>query len=370
MTSGWMFQLQPRCGRVWAWWPSFQIAGVSPVPADATAVAVNLTVTNAKAGGHINAYAAGTTLPVSSNVNFGKGQTVANMAVVSIGTGGEIDLYNGSPGTVDLVADVSGYFVEAQADGYKSLTPYRLLDTRTTQGGHDAALTPADPVKLKVVGVGGVPADAKAVELNLTVASPSLPSYITAYPDGSTKPSASNVNFTAGQTVANAAIVPVSAGGYIDIALAAGSTRMVVDVDGYFSANTTEAVSAFEPTTPYRYLDTRTITNGTLKAGYYYYLPLGDDYWGNVDSTVTGVVTNTTVTQPTAASGDLDVFPDNTSGGSLVIPTVSSLNFTKNATVPNLVFGTPGTDGNVDFLNKSTGNLQLIVDIFGFFQSK
>jgi hypothetical protein len=249
-----------------------QVAGVSPVPTDASAVAVNLTVTDAVGGGYLDAYPAGTLQPSTSNVNFGKGKTVANLAVVSIGAGGDIDLYNGGSGTIDVVGDVAGYFVTAQADGYRPLTPTRLLDTRTGVGGHDAPLTPADPVRLKVAGVGGVPADAKAVQVNLTVAAPSLPSYVTAYPDGGTKPATSSVNFAGGETIANAAIVQVGSDGYIDVALAAGSTRMVVDVDGYFSANAAEAPSAYEPADPYRYLDTRTITNGALPAGYYYYL--------------------------------------------------------------------------------------------------
>ena len=235
--------------------------------------------------------------------------------------------------------------------------------------GHHAALTPSDPVKLKVAGVGGVPADATAVEVNLTVASGTANSLITAYPDGATQPTVSNLNFSSGQAIANAAIVPIGADGDIDIVTPVGSNRMIVDVDGYFSANTGEAPSAYQPVTPYRYLDSRTIKNGALAAHYFYYLPFGQDWWGNVDPAVTGVVTNTTVTSVTAISGDLDVFPDNYVNGNLDVPTVSSLNFTKGATVPNLVFGTPGTDGDVDFLNNSAGSLQLVVDVFGVFQS-
>lgn len=348
---------------------ALQVAGVGQIPANATAVALNLTATDATASGHINAYPAGVAVPISSNLNFTTGRNVANMAVVPVGTGGVVDFYNGSAGTVDLIADVSGYFVAAQADGYKQVVPARILDTRTTTGGHHAPLTPSDPVKLKVTGVGGVPADATAVEVNLTVASGTANSLVTAYPDGTTQPKVSNLNFSSGQAIANAAIVPIGADGDIDIVTPVGSNRMIVDVDGYFSANTGEAPSAYEPVTPYRYLDSRTIKNGALDAHYFYHLPLGQDWWGNVDSAVTGVVTNTTVTSVTATSGDLDVFPDNYVNGNLDVPTISSLNFTKGATVPNLVFSTPGTDGNVDFLNNSAGSLQLVVDVFGVFQS-
>ena len=350
---------------------TLKVAGVGPIPADATAVVLNITATDATATGHINAYAAGTTLPIPSNVNFVKNVNVANLAIVQIGTDGDIELYNGSPGTVDLVADTSGYFAPDQADGYASLTPYRLLDTRTTTGGHHAPLTGTDPVRLKVAGVGGVPSGATAAELNLTVASPTVAGYVRAYPDGTTAPSVSNVNFNAGATVANAAIVPIGADGYIDIVLPTpGSVRMVVDVDGYFTTNTAQADSSYEPIAPERWLDTRTIKNGVLPAGDYYYVPLGTNDWGDVDPTISGVVTNATVTQPTAVSGDLVVFPESFLGnGNLDVPTSSTLNFTKNATVPNMEITAPGDYGDVDYLNQSDGSIQLIVDLFGYFQN-
>jgi hypothetical protein len=350
---------------------TLQVAGVDGIPADATAVVLNITATDATATGHINAYAAGAALPIPSNVNFVKNVNVANLAIVQIGTNGDIELYNGSPGTVDLVADTSGYFAPTQADGYASLTPYRLLDTRTSTGGHDAPLTGSDSVRLKVAGVGGVPADATAAELNLTVASPTVAGYVRAYPDGTTEPSVSDVNFNAGATVANAAIVPIGADGYVDIVLPTpGSVRMVVDVDGYYTTNTAEADSSYEPTTPVRWLDTRTISNGALQAGYYYYLPLGTNDWGDLDPTISSVVTNATVTEPTAVSGDLVVFPEAfLNNGNLNVPTSSTLNFTKNATVPNMEITAPGDYGDVDYLNQSSGSIQLIVDVFGYFQN-
>ncbi|MBR7832280.1 PKD domain-containing protein [Actinospica durhamensis] len=344
------------------------IGGVGSIPKAATAVAVNITATDATAGGHINAYPAGSTASIASNLDFTKGKNVANMAVVTLSTTGVVDFLNGSAGTVDLIVDVSGYFVTAQADGYKQMVPSRILDTNTSTGGHKGALTPSAPIKLKVAGVGGVPADAKAVEVNLTVAGPTKSSLVVAYPDGGSEPTVSNVNFSSGQTIANAAIVPIGSDGYIDIRTPVGSNRMVVDVDGYFSANLTEAPSAYEPSYPFRDLDTRE-GGGPLPGYYYEWLPLGLDWWGNLyPSPVTGIVTNVTVTQ-VLANGVLTAFPDNTINGYLDVPNASSLNFTKGSTVANLVFSTPGGDGKADYLNNSPNSLQLIVDVFGYFQS-
>jgi hypothetical protein len=46
-------------------------------------------------------------VPTASNLNFSAGQTIANMAMVS---GPQVDLYNGSAQSTDLVADLFGYF--------------------------------------------------------------------------------------------------------------------------------------------------------------------------------------------------------------------------------------------------------------------
>ena len=45
-----------------------------------------------------------------SNLNFTAGQTVPNLVIVPVGADGKIRLYNGSPGTVQLIADIAGYY--------------------------------------------------------------------------------------------------------------------------------------------------------------------------------------------------------------------------------------------------------------------
>lgn len=80
------------------------------VPANATAVTVNLTVTDSTGIGYLVAYADGSPLPVpGSNVNYGKGQTVGNQATIPV-TDGKIDVFNASSGTAQIVVDLEGYF--------------------------------------------------------------------------------------------------------------------------------------------------------------------------------------------------------------------------------------------------------------------
>jgi hypothetical protein len=85
--------------------------GACGVPATATAVSVNVTVTGAVGPGNIR-LAPGNGLTESSAVNFVAGVTRANNAVVRLatdGTGG-VSAANRSGGPVQLILDVSGYF--------------------------------------------------------------------------------------------------------------------------------------------------------------------------------------------------------------------------------------------------------------------
>lgn len=93
-------------------------ANGATVPADATAVNVTITVVSpTAANGDIEAYADSATRPAQgSNVNFVKGQTVANLATVPV-VNGKIDLYNFSGGTVQIVVDLEGYYT-ASAPAY------------------------------------------------------------------------------------------------------------------------------------------------------------------------------------------------------------------------------------------------------------
>ena len=103
------------------------VDGHGGVPASGvSAVVLNVTVTQPKAAGFITVYPDGATRPLASNLNFVAGQTVPNLVVAPVGADGKVDLYNGSSGTTQLVADVSGYFSGAglaPAGTFTSLTP-------------------------------------------------------------------------------------------------------------------------------------------------------------------------------------------------------------------------------------------------------
>ncbi len=352
-----------------------KVGGNGGIPADASAVVLNLTVTGASAGGHITAYPDGGPLPTTSNVNFSAARTVPNLSIVPVGAGGYVDLYNSSGGTLSLIADADGYFTQSAGANYQPLAPYRLADTRNGTGTPKRKLAPHTSIALQVAGAdkGKLPSSGiSAVALNVTVADATSSGVITAYPDGVSTPVASNLNFVAGKTIANAVVTPVGSDGKIRIYLSGTqSADVIVDVSGYYSAS---AKGAYLPTDPTRLLDTRDTSmwpDGPLDAGDYISMPIFPD-----QPDITGVVLNATVTN-TKSSGHLGVAPDPNSlddydNGTAVwppTPTSSTLNWQKGATVPNLVQAGLGGHGIVDFWNQGTGSIALVVDAFGFYQT-
>ncbi|WP_073929186.1 PKD domain-containing protein [Streptomyces sp. CB03911] len=348
-----------------------QIGGNGGIPVGVTAVALNVTVTNATTAGHITAYGEGTTRPTTSNLNFNAGQTVPNLVIVPVGANGYVDLYNGGWGSVDLIADVAGYFSSSSTSGYTSLASTRIADTRDGTGTSAAGqLGAGASFSLPIAGGAGgqLPVSGvTSVALNVTVTNPRSAGFLTVYPGGQTAPTASNVNFVADQTVANSVIAPVGADGRIQIKNGGWQPAdVIVDVVGYYSA---ASRSAYLPASPVRLIDTREEVEGPLLRSQYYPVPLGKDL-----PTVTGFVLNTTVTNTTGV-GFLAVTPDPNSwdsylNGTAYVPNRqpgSVLNWQRAQTVPNLVQASSGSTGVIDFWNVSDGSADLIVDLFGFY---
>ncbi|MGW2872670.1 PKD domain-containing protein [Kitasatospora sp. NPDC001225] len=345
-----------------------KVAGRGGIPAGVTAVALNITATNAVADGHVIAFASGTSQPTTSNVNFAAGRTVPTLAIVPVGADGYVELANRSGGTVDLIADVTGYFTKAAANGYTSVKPARIADTREGRGTVKGQVAGQSTFDLQVAGQGGLPAQGvAAVALNVTVTNPQGSGHLTVSPGGGQPSATSNLNFEPGQTVANAVIVPVGADGKVTVRNGSWSgTDVIVDVTGYYSA---DGKSAYRPVEPRRVWDSRSLS-----------LPLkGQDYYqqyagGIVGRSAEALVLNTTVTN-TQGSGHLSVAPDPNAAdaygnGKAVRPTPpdsSVLNWEKGATVSNLVQADVSGADTVDVWNRGWESTDLIIDVFGVY---
>ena len=108
---------------------------------------LNVTVSQPQRAGYLTVYPDQTAQPLGSNLNFVAGQTVPNLVVAPVGADGAVDFYNGSGGTVHIVADVSGWLASGgpAAGGFGPLKPTRVLDTRTGTGGVTGLSRPARP---------------------------------------------------------------------------------------------------------------------------------------------------------------------------------------------------------------------------------
>ena len=321
-----------------------KVAGVGSIPATGvTAIVMNVTVTNAAKAGYISAYPDGTSKPATSNINFGTGQTIPNVVVVKVGSDGYVDLANTSSGATDLVADVAGYYSYTAISGFNVISPVRLLDTRTTKN----TLAPGATVRVDVGSYSGITAAA----FNVTVTNPTRAGFITAYPDGVTLPTASNVNYGPGQTTANETVVQVGDDRYVDFTnTSTGSVDLIVDFTGYF---TPAAGATFSAIAPVRWSDSTVDTESTdeiqTMGG------LGVPPLQNV-----AIAANVTVTQPWAA-GFLAVYPHGET-----YQNVSLLNFAKGETKANATMVGTG-DGGIYVWNASTAPTTVIVDLYGYY---
>jgi hypothetical protein len=260
---------------------------------------------------------------------------------------------------------------------YSLFEPRRLLDTRDGIGvARKGTIGPNSQIDLRVEGFGGVPSSGvAAVVLNVTVTSPTASSFVTVWPTGQPRPNASNLNFTAGQTVANLVTVKVGAGGQVSLYNYAGNTHLIADVAGYYGDGTIDPApggSTFVPLSPpVRLEDSRPgssqkgpivgpIQGGTQEND----LLIGGV--GPVPTDATAVVLNVTVTSPTAA-GWLTVYPETVLQQNPP-PMTSNLNFSKNQTVPNqVVVDLKSSSPSAASFFVSAGSANIIVDLAGYF---
>ena len=227
-----------------------RVAGTQSVPSSgAAAVVLNVTVTGATAASYLTVFPTGVARPVASNLNFVAGQTVPNRVIVQLGsnatagTNGWVSFYNPA-GSVDVIADVAGWFTDssnsaATGGRFVGLKPARILDTRNGTGGVSGPLNAGQVIAATVAGQGGVPTmnaftPPTAVVLNVTVTDTTAGSYLTAWPDQATRPTASDLNWVPGLTVPNLVVVKLGPNGLVDFYSPAGSTDLIVDVVGWY----------------------------------------------------------------------------------------------------------------------------------------
>lgn len=331
---------------------------------DADAVVLNVTVAGPLAQGFITVYPCGNTRPNASNLNFTAGSTSANLVISKVGTDGKVCIYTSA--AAHILADVSGFYPATST--YTALVPKRLMDSRvpasaTVDGQFQGIGVRAaeSTTQLTVGGRGGVPADALAVVLNVTATQPQANGFVTAYPCGSTRPNASNLNYISGATIPNLVIARIGTAQQVCL-YTKSATNMIVDVAGYYPASST-----FHSVVPGRFMDTRVPPSATVDglfagggpkaAGSTTELEIAGR--GVVPTYATAVVLNVTIASD-LTTGFVTVYPCGAPR-----PDTSNVNFRAERTIPNLVVSKIGTDGKVCLYTSQAANI--IVDVNGYY---
>ena len=329
------------------------------LPADATAVVVNLTGVGATAPTYVSAYAGGAAFPGTSNLNLAStDSTAAVLAPVTLSGGQTITIRNNA-GSVNVVVDVVGYFGTGAETGlFTPLAPGvkpRVLDTRTTVGGHLGKLATGKTITVNPVA----PAGATAVVVNVTAVNAGTGGFFNASPMCSSSSSMLNVTK---YTRANMAVVQLDPNGKFCLTSGSAPADLIVDVLGFFGSAGAQYYALPAPT---RVLDTRT-GNGGQTTGHV--TPLGSNASqvvygtgiGEVPTAADGLFTDV-VEASTTTGTYLTLFPGSTPPAALS----STINFTAGRIVSNAaIVGTPGSKFGV---YNNAGSTNAAVDVFGYF---
>ncbi len=228
-----------------------------------------------------------------------------------------------------------------------------LANTPVVANVHSVpAQLPGEVANVAVAGRGGVPSTGVgAVVLNVTATDVGSETFATVYPSGSTRPDASNVNVAADDTVANMVLVPLGADGKVSIYQYSGPAELVVDVNGWFSAD-----APVHAVTPSRIFDTRTAGTPLAPGGRLHVPAAG---LGPVPAGAGAVVVNLTAVNATTETV-LTAWPGDTQ-----MPIASNLNPVPGHATANLAVVPLAADGSFAVANLK-GSVDVVADVLGW----
>ena len=338
------------------------------VPSGAKGLVLLLDASDAERGGYLRAFDCARPRPENADLSYSLSR-VSNLSYVTLVPGGAACMYSLWP--VSVKATVLGYFTDdgpnpaslppsldfvtgdVAPPGLRAITPVRVLDTRNGIGRPGSSKVAAK--QTVQLGFGSQVASTTAsVVLNVTAVAPDATGFVTAYPCDRPRPTTSNLNFTAGDTVPNLVVVKLGVDRTVCLYTEA-TTHLLADLTGTFE---NEGGARGKAVVPTRILDTRTAIGvpaaGKMPAGQVLTLQVAGR--GNVPATgATAATLNVTAADPNEG-GYLTVWPCDRPQ-----PTASSLNFTTGDVVPNLVTTRLSPTGTVCMV--STAATHLLADV-------
>jgi hypothetical protein len=271
-----------------------------------------------------------------------------------------------SVGSTSLGVHARGFAVTVnripEPGRFHAVTPSRILDTRVGNGAPAVRLGSDATIGLAVAGRGGVPATGvRAVAMNITVTEPSAGTFLTVWPGGGVRPTASNLNVIADQTLPNLVTVALK-DGWVGIYNHHGTVHVIADVAGWYGDGTEAGGAGYHAVSPARLLDTRAGNGASavpLTGGATLDLQVTGRS-GVPASGVSAVVMNLTAVDPTAGTF-VTAWP-----AGQPRPLASNLNVARGQTAPNLVLVAVGAGGRVSLFNHA-GAVHLVADVAGWY---
>ncbi len=309
----------------------------------------------------------GTEISGCGAVTLTSGTAVCTTSTLAVGTDTIVAAYSGdsnyapSNGTdIQIVNPVPA------ALQFVTLPPCRVVDTRGangTFGGPPIQGGTARAFPLAQSGNPcGIPSDAVAYSLNVTVIPNGHLGYLTIWPTGEGQPTVSTMNSPDGRIKANAAIIPAGTSSGSVSVYVTDTTNVVLDIDGYFIPSSGQTL-AFYASTPCRVVDTRN-PNGPLGGPYLQGHQERDFPVLQSDCDIPGSAVaysmNFTVLPKGPRVGYLTVWPAGQSQ-----PGVSTLNDPTGTNVANAALVPAGTQGAI--ATYVTDNTDLLIDVDGYF---
>ncbi|HEV7973877.1 hypothetical protein [Amycolatopsis sp.] len=234
-----------------------------------------------------------------------------------------------------------------------------VLDTRVGTGGVTGERGPASTSSFPVLGVGGIPATGVgSVLIRLATLAPTASTFLTMFPEGTTRPTPTHLSAGATENISVAAVVKVGASGKISVYNSAGKTDLTAEVQGYFKSTQGSTGGGFFPVTPTRLIDTRSAlgtTKATIAAG----------------ATRTVTITGALVPAGSSAAFVNLLVPSAPEQGWLTASPAGGtarpiMNYEKGSTQTAASLALPA-DGKVTFTNKGASAVNLVVNVEGYF---
>ena len=247
---------------------------------------------------------------------------------------------------------------------FNPMTPTRIVDTRANSGyyGQNSTLGANSTLSVNMSNFN-VPSTATSVVLNVTVTNTTQWSFMSVYPDSTTVPNTSNLNWLAGQTKANMVQVSLPINDTVDFYNAFGNADLVVDLLGYYEPSFSYG-GMYNPITPTRICDTRVSSNQCSNKAF---SPSNESDTiqitnnANIDSNAEAVVLNITATD-TSSWGYMTVSANGSTS-------TSSVNFNgANDTQSNRIIVPLSSTGTITVVNNN-GSADLVIDVEGYFTS-